>query len=258
MSHQRWRRYRVLSGMLCVLALLLAACASGSEGVPGRPGQYEIRKGSVSFDGDRYQLLWQDAQGGLHRARGRDFRLVQDERNFLEVDGGSPILHVREDEPISVEGEDNQGGFSSFWFPFLLGQALSGPGVIGQPAPGTSHNPLPRTPSYRYPPSDTFGRGETLHGTVNSPRPQPPDYGQVRPVPGAVSGQAGGAGGGTAATAKGGFKSGPSSYTSRSGTLKGGKPPSVTGGKPPALNPGKPALGGKPAIPRGGGIRVRR
>jgi hypothetical protein len=234
------------------LLLLLTACSPGNQGVPSQPGEYEIRKGSVSFDGERYEFLWTDPQGGLHRAGGHDFRMVKDERNLLEVGSDSPVIHLREDEPINVQGQDEQGGFSSFWFPFLVSSMLSRPGpvILSQPAPGTSYNPAPTTPGYRYPPTDTFGRGDTLHGTVTSPRPETPDYARVQPAPGAVSGRAGGAGGGTAATAKGGFKSGASSYASKGGAIRGGKPP--------ALNPGKPNIGPvKPSIPRGG-IRGRR
>ncbi len=268
----RMNRPIALASLLAVLGLLLAAC-SANRGLPDEAGHYDIVKGSVSFDGEKYELLWLDRGGRAHLASGPDFRLVQDERNFLEVGEDSPIIHLREDEPVAVRGQDSRGDFTSFWFPFMLGQVLSSPGpVISQPAPGTTYNPPPRTPSYRYPPTDTFGRDDTLHGSVTNDRPVPPDYGRVRPAPYAVSGQSGGTGSGTAATnkmaapasgqsggtgpgtaatSKGGFKSGAFSYaeksgsiTNKGGTVSGGSKSSIFSGSQ-SSKPSKGILGAK-------------
>lgn len=269
--------------LLILLAVLLAACSANS-GLPSQAGKYDVRTGSVSFDGERYRLLWTDPAGQLHTAEGRDFRLAQGDHNALEVGSGSPTVYLREDERIAVHGQDHNGGFSSFWFPFLLGQALSGPGIFHQPAPGTTYNPAPTSPSYRYPPTDAFGRNDTLHGTVTNEKPVPPDYNRVKPSPNAVSGQGGGTGGGTAATskagstvsgqaggpgsgsaasAKGGFSSGPSSFSAKQGGgvssgAKAGSGSGLLGGaassKPSSGISGARSAGGF----SGGGVRVGR
>ena len=208
----------------------------------------------MHFDGDRYQLFWSDQNGSLHRMDTRNVKLVRDPaRTFLEVpQSGDPILHLTEDEPVTVDGQDRQGAFSSPWFPFLvgatLGNALGGRGggqtiVINNPAPGESGTYAPNSPAYRYPPTGSFGRDDELHGSLDSSKPNTPDYSKVQPapyattgkssgtgagsavsnkVPGSVSNatsaQAGGTGGGTAASGKGGFSSGSQSYSSSTGS----------------------------------------
>ena len=109
---------------------------------------------------------------------------------------------MREDEPITVAGQDRQGGFSSPWFPFLigatLGNAFGGRGgggqtvIINNPAPGERSYDA-STPAYRYPPTGTFGRDDALHGTVDTSKPQPPDYTKVQPSPYATAGKSSGA-----------------------------------------------------------------
>ncbi|MSQ23616.1 MAG: hypothetical protein EXR58_03545 [Chloroflexi bacterium] len=252
--------------LLFLVALAITGCSSNS-GLPGQPGTYDVRSGSVRFDGERYQFLWTDAASQIHKADGKDFRLAQSDRNSLQIGDGSPVLNLKEDEKIAVQGEDRNGGYSSFWFPFLLGQALGGGGGFGLPH---------ATPTYRYPPTDTFGRDETMHGTVTSDRPVPPDYSQVKPAANSVSGQAAGTGGGTAATnkstspvsgqaggvgsgsaasTKGGFASGPSSYASKGASIGSGSKISSGGlfgasaGKAPSR-----ALGGRSS----GGVRLGR
>jgi hypothetical protein len=199
----------VLLSALLVLSLAASACSGTSgRGVPPAPGQYEVQKDSIRYDGQHYQLFWTDKDGAVRQMETSNLRLVRDDqRTFLEVPGnGDPILHLREDERITVLGQDHQGPFQSFWFPFLLGQALGGLNrdrvVINQPAPNERGPYDPRTPTYRYPPTDTFGRGDQLHGSVDSSKPEAPDYRKVQPSPYAVSGQAAGTGGGNAATNK--------------------------------------------------------
>src|SRR5258708_2628001 len=105
----RLSRLRPLTNVLAtlvILSLLTGAC-SGGTGAPSAPGQYSVQQGSVHFDGDRYQLYWADNNGSLRQLDTRQLRLVRDpDRTFLEVPqgGGGPILHMREDEPITVAG----------------------------------------------------------------------------------------------------------------------------------------------------------
>lgn len=254
------RAVRVLLAVLLGASLVISACSGAAGGGPGSPGSYSVQPGSVHFDGERYTLFWADSNGALHEMQTRRLRMVRDpERTFLEVaqGGGDPTLHLREDEPITVEGQDRQGSFTSSWFPFLLGATLGnalggrsggGPIVINQPAPGERGGYDPGTPAYRYPPTGTFGRDDELHGTLDTSRPQAPDYRRVEPAPyatsgkssgtgggvaasnkapggatgigggastSATSGQSGGTGGGTAASSKGGFKTGDQSFASR-------------------------------------------
>ncbi len=203
MSTRRARLWRLLVPLL-VLALLLTAC---NQGMPAQSGEYQIKPQSLSWDGQEYRFAWLDRDGSLRWASGTDVQLVQDDRTYLEMRDGRPIVHLTADEPVAVLGRDRDGDFSSSWFPFLAGAALGnamgnrGPVVINEPYPGTRQVP-PRQPAYRYPPTDSFGRGDTLGGSVTNSRPSSPDYNRIRPIADAVSGQSGGAGGGSAASSK--------------------------------------------------------
>src|ERR1700694_2407069 len=98
------RPLSILFAALFSLRLITSACGAGT-GAPSAPGQYSVQKNSVRFDGDRYQLYWADNNGALHQLDTRNLRLVRDpDRTYLAVlqGGGDPILHMREDEPISV------------------------------------------------------------------------------------------------------------------------------------------------------------
>jgi hypothetical protein len=270
------RRLSLFFAALFALSLMTSACGPGGNGGPSTPGQYSVQKDSVHFDGDRYQLYWADNTGSLHQLDTRNLRLVRDpDRTFLDVPqgGGDPILHMREDEPITVHGQDHQGAFSSPWFPFLLGAVagneLGGGGfggfggrgggqtiIINNPAPGERSYDA-SSPTYRYPPTGSFGRGDELHGTVDTSKPTPPDYSKVQPAPYATSAQSSGTGGGTAATNKspgaatgtaasnkGGFASGTQSFANRDpggsasvgagsrGVLNGGGSTGGTSSKP--------------------------
>ena len=254
------RALHLLIAALFALSFVASACSSTGGGVPATPGEYSVQKDSVRFDGDRYQLYWADNNGSLHQLDTRKLRLVRDpDRTYLEVPqgGGDPVLHLREDEPVTVEGQDRQGAFSSPWFPFLLGATLgnafggrggAGTVIINNPVPG-DRSYDPNTATYRYPPTGTFGRDDVLHGSVDSSKPQTPDYSKIQPSPyattgtasgtgggaaasnksigasgpstTAASGQSGGTGGGVAASSKGGFASGSQSYATRP-TTNGG------------------------------------
>src|SRR5260221_13146914 len=121
------RPLNFLVATLFALSVIASACSASGDGAPSTAGQYSVQKDSVHFDGDRYQLYWADNNGSLHQLNTQKLRMVRDpDRTFLEVPqgGGDPVLHMREDEPITVQGQDHQGAFSSPWFPFLVGAAV--------------------------------------------------------------------------------------------------------------------------------------
>jgi hypothetical protein len=220
-----------LVSVLLVLSVVTAACAG-----PALPaaGSYSVQKNSVQFDGERYQLYYADGSGAVQRLETKNLQMVRDnERTYLEVPAsGDPILHLREDEPITVQGQDSAGAFSSPWFPFLVGAMV-----------GNSFGGGFGSPQYRYPPTDTFGRGDQLRGSVESSRPQLPDYSKMQPAANATTGQAAGTGGGVAASNKGTFAKGSSAQV--------GKPSSGV----PSVGGGGKGLGGA----RSGSVpRVRR
>jgi hypothetical protein len=240
--------------------LVVTTACSGASSVPTQPGQYSVQKDSVHFDGERYELYYSDASGAIHRLETRNLKMVRDpSTTFLEVPqgGADPILHLREDEPITVNGRDNSGAFSSPWFPFLLGAMVGNtfggrgqpPVIINNPAPGERGTYAPNQATYRYPPTGTFGRDESLHGSIDSSRAQTPDYSKVQPAPHATTGKSSGTGGGaaasnkapsvsgSAATSKGGFSSGSQAYTApkvgggSGGAIKGKPSTGISGGK---------------------------
>jgi hypothetical protein len=232
--------------LLCVL--LLVAC---NRGLPNGSGEYPIQSQSVNFDGHDYSFYWASPDGALHHAQGDDFKLVQDERSFLEVNGGTPVIHVKADEPIAVRGRDREGGFSSWWFPFMLGYAMGGPNLFN-PMPVPQTGTPSTTPAYRYPPTDTFARGDSLHGSETTTRNSPPDYRKVQPAPYAVSGQNGGTGGGAAATNKA-----PAPVAGQSGGVGSGsaatdKGAATTSGQSGGVGSGS-AASDKSAAPAGAG-----
>lgn len=255
---------RIAAISLLLSTLVLAACSGGGGGggLPPAPGRYTLKEKAISFDGERYSFYWADPSGNLQRAHTSDVKLRVDEENYLEVtEGREAILHLRQDEPVTVEARDEQGDFGTFWYPFLIGSMLSrGPVVINQPAPREYQQP-----SHRYPPTDRFGRGDTLTGSAASTTNRPPDYSRMAPVGGAVGGQAGGSGGGNAATNRaetapsaggqaGGTGTG-SAALSKSGSFrqgsqgydaKVGRAPSIGAGRTgPSVGSGRPPTGAK-------------
>jgi hypothetical protein len=276
-----------LVAVLFALSLVASACSGAGSSVPTTPGQYSVQKDSVHFDGERYQLYYADSSGSLHQLQTRNLKMVRDpDRTYLDVpQSGDAVLHMREDEPITVNGQDHQGAFSSPWFPFLLGATLGnafgggfggGRGgqtvIINNPAPGETGTYGAGTPAYRYPPTGTFGRDDQLHGSLDSSKAQVPDYSKVQPAPYATAGNASGTGGGTAASNKSapsgqpGASNATSAQSSGSGggtaaSSKGGfasgsqsytsRAPSIGAGSGGALN--GPGNTGKPSTGISGG-----
>jgi hypothetical protein len=234
--------------LAALVAVLTTACGGSNSGFPKEPGQYTIQPNSLAFDGKKYSLQWADASGGLHKAEGEDVRMQQSEQTSLEIGSGSPIVHLKEDEAVTVRAKDRDGPFETFWFPFFLGRALGGGPIINQPYPGDS---IGRGPTYQYPPTDSFGRDDSLHGSVQRSKAQTPDYTKVQPAPYAVSGQNSGAGGGNAATNKvvapsSGQSGGAGSGTSASGkgTFSSSGGTGVKGGSGLSSDSGKAGTGG--------------
>jgi hypothetical protein len=124
-------------------------------------------------------------------------------------------------------------------------------------------------PVHRYPPTDTFSRGDTIQGNATNTTNRPPDYSRMAPAAGSVSGQSGGAGGGNAATNRaatapssggqaggtgtgsatlaktGSFKAGQHSYAAKSGSRVGAGSAIGSGKTSPSIGSGKPATGAK-------------
>lgn len=270
-TRQKW----FFLAVLCALAIVSAACSS--SGLPKQAGEYDIQSKSVAYDGREYSFSWIDSDKSIQPAHLENIKMVQDTRTYLDMQGADPVLHLSPDDPITVRGEDRQGAFDTFWFPFFLGRVIAGGGgpiITNQPYPGTPQTSRDN-PTYHYPPSGDFGRDDTLNGSVTNNKPSTPDYGRVTPAPnavsgksagtgsgtasadksGAISGQSGGVGAGSAATDKGGFKSGNNSFSSKSGSASSprvgggsGKSGSGTGGSGGRSSGGKAGGGG-----RGGG-----
>lgn len=197
------RLYRLLTPLL-VFALVLTSC---NQGMPPSDGEFQLKSDTLTFDGSQYEFAWVGADGQVNWARGNDVKLVQDERTYLKVENGKPTIHLKPDQAVAVKYQDNNGSYSNPWFPFLVGTAIGNSMggnrtvIVSQPNPGTSSVP-PSQPAYRYPPTNSSARGESLQGTVSNDKPAAPDYKKINPNPNAASGQTGGTGSGVGATNK--------------------------------------------------------
>jgi len=188
-------RNSFLLAVMAILTLLLAACSS--SGLPKQPGEYDLQPKTIAYDGREYSFSWADKDKSLHASRQDNIKMVQDSRSYLEMRGAEPVLHLAPEESITIRGEDRRGPFETFWFPFMIGQMMGGGGpvVINQPYPGSPQAPRD-TPTYHYPPAGSFGRDDTLNGSITNNKPSAPDYSKVAPAPYAVSGKSGGTGSG--------------------------------------------------------------
>lgn len=246
---------------IALVVLLLFAGIGCNSGMPSQAGEYEIKPKSVKYDGQQYEFFWTGKDGQVHEASGDDIKLVEDSRTYLQIADGKPILHLAKEEAITVQAQDRQGGFSTFWYPFMLGRMLApggSPVIINQPAPGAPSTP-PQTPSYHYPPAGSFGRNDTLQGSITNSKPSAPDYGRIQPAPYAVSGKSEGTGGGTAASGKTGSLSGQvggtgaGSAASEKGGFKSGDSGFKSSGAP-SVGAGSGKAGTSGGAPKGGGF----
>jgi hypothetical protein len=241
--------------LLPLLAVFLFAFGSfgcNRPDLPRSPGDYPIQNNEIRFDGQDYVFRWVAPDSSIHLVKTSDVKLAQDDHTFLRVGSSTPELHLAEQQPIQVAARDDRGNFVTPWFPFLWGP-FGGGTVINVPRDTGGDV---RNPTYRYPPTDSFGRGDQLGGSVPSSKPRPPDYTNLPNASNTVGGQSGGTGGGAAATGKssapvggqsggagsgsaasgkGGFQSGPNAYSdSRNAPSAplGGKPSSADGSQP--------------------------
>jgi hypothetical protein len=233
------RRY--LAVVLVLVVTTAAACGSG--GLPDKDGSYPVQSRSISWDGNNYRFAWADASGSLHQAQTRDIKLVQDDQSFLQMQNHNGTLHLSSAEPINVVGRDSAGQYNDSWFPFLAGATL-----------GNALGGL-RTPGYYYPPTNQYGRGDQIDGSISTNSPKPPDYSTVRtppnavhPATGSVAGQSSGTGGGNAAT----NKLGGSAPGSAGGSV-GGQAGGTGNGSAAGNKAGSAAQGGGSSAPRSGG-----
>jgi hypothetical protein len=235
-----------------IATLLLAAC--GSNGLPSADGVYPIQSRSVTWDGDQYKFYWADSSGSLHQAHSKDVKLVQDSQDFLQMQDRKGVLRLQPTEPINVLGRDERGGFSDSWFPFLAGAA------IGNALGGG------RGPTYYYPPTNVYGRGDQIDGSVTTSSPKPPDYSTIKtppnavhPAPGSVAGQNSGTGGGNAASNKlGGVNNAaPSGASGQSGGTGSGGAAGNKSGSSSSGSGGKIGSGSAPRPAPIGGRRGR-
>src|SRR5438105_721598 len=149
--------------VLLSTVLLLAACGGG-DGLPAQPGEYVVKSKSVTFDGERYQFQWAPTgKSDLSWAKTRELRLQLDDRTFLQVEPDKKaVLHLTQEEPVTVVRKDSGREYSSAWYPYYG----SGTTVIVEREY--------RQPIYVYPPSSNFNNGETLNGSVRSDKPADP------------------------------------------------------------------------------------
>ncbi|MBM2810554.1 MAG: hypothetical protein HW416_1313 [Chloroflexi bacterium] len=211
-----------------LFAMGLSGC--GQSVLPSQAGDYQLQNNEIRFDGEAYSFRWVERDNSMHLARTDDVKLVQGDATFLRIGEGAPTLHLAQDQAVQVAARDQRGSFGTPWYPFFWGPIGGGPVIVAPADFGQGA----RTPSYRYPPSDSFSRGDSLGGSVPSAQPKPPDYtrlpnasntvgGQSGGTGGGVaatgrdispiSGQSGGSGGGSAASSKGGFQSGPNAFS---------------------------------------------
>lgn len=179
-------------------ALECAAASSGRlagevrENLPTAPGRYPIVATSLARDGEGvYHFRWRDpgtSAGPEQPARASRLQLARSDGYELEVPAaGDPVLHVGQNAQFALCGGAGSAHSSYFgyWRPFYIGSGYLGPGY---------YDPPPRTIS-------TNGH---VDGSRYSANPRPLSE-RTYSVPGAVSGRAGGARGGAAATKKAGL-----------------------------------------------------
>jgi hypothetical protein len=257
----------LLFPVLAIIVFAFATSGCQHSDLPRDHGDYAIQNNEIRFDGQNYVFRWIGHDGAIHPAKDDDVKMVQDESTFLRVDNSGSALHLSANQSIGVDARDNRGSFGTLWYPFFFGSPFGGGPVIVMP-PSTGGDP--RTPTYRYPPTDTFGRGDSLGGSVPSSRPTPPDYTRVPNARDAVGGQSGGTGGGAAATgkdvspaggqsggvgsgsaasSKGGFQAGPSAYSETRGSSSSSGGGGATGAGSAGALQGPSASSGAKASP---------
>jgi len=240
---------RILRFVGVALIVLVAACGRG-DGLPSAAGEYTVKSKSISFDGERYIFQWAPETKGsdLAWAKTNDVRLQLDDRTFLQVDAGKKaVLHLTQDEPVTLVRDDRGTHYESSWYPYYY-----------QPGTTVVVEREYRQPVYVYPPTGDFKNGEQVQGSVHADAPaNAAQIQKLRQSSNTVAGQNGGTGGGNAATNKSGSAapaavatSAPSISTS-SGSASGagsaakpatssGSSSAPSGAKPPSIQTNPP------------------
>jgi hypothetical protein len=202
------------------LAPVQPLAAEVKEGLPTKPGRYNVDPESVTRDARGvYRFGWYDPAvigGAPQPAAVSLLKLAPDEeRDEIDIPAqGDPTLYLRQSTPIGIIAETAQTATAtttptaSTTSSTRTSSGVRGPGFVylstWYPYDGGTYT---RTPAYRQPPIDGQVTSAVYRGTVDSPAPRAPAQRTVS-VPGradAVSGQASGTGAGTAVTSKSGL-----------------------------------------------------
>jgi hypothetical protein len=245
---RRHRQTAVRASAALLVAASLAACSPSAEddedgvepleeevqsGLPAEAGRYPVRPDSVARDpqGVYYFKTLQSGATTWTQANSSLLRLASGSSSELEVSpDADPTLYLPPEVPVAMvanatEAEQlgalaatptpsGSGGTSSGssyshtrWYPFYAGSFGSIPNT---------------TPAYRNPPPQDISSTNTVSGS-DSRATAPPPAERVVGISHGVSGQAGGAGRGSAATLKSGAAAAGKSGGSGSGTAASGK-----------------------------------
>jgi len=226
------------------------------EGLPTTPGTYAVAPNGLTRDAQGiYGFSWRTNEGATtwNQARSSLVMLAQGTTDTLEMPAsGDPILRLKPDTAITMPDDDgvsptpapgtntastssssrsSYGGPSILWFPFFSGGGggttiinNSGAGTGG--AAGATDTVGATTPAYRNPPAATPGQGSVRGASSSLAAPTTSARTWTSPSRSAATGQAGGPGRGTAASARSGASDG--------GTASGAARPSsssFTGGR---------------------------
>jgi hypothetical protein len=207
------------------------------EGLPTTPGTYAVAPNGLTRDAQGvYGFSWRTNDGATtwNQARSSLVMLAQGTADTLEMPAsGDPILRLKPDTAITMPDDDgvsptptpgtstastsssrsSYGGPSILWYPFFSGGGggttiinNSGSGAGG--AAGATDTVGATTPAYRNPPAAEPGQGSVRGASSSLAAPTSSARTWTSPSRSAATGQAGGPGRGTAASARSGASDG--------------------------------------------------